>query len=208
MKIEKKLLYDFQADEGDSRKAMVAIHGWQGNRNSMRPLINSMNINNLDWYLLEAPYPVHGADGGYSWSYEKSDGVWEEDEPRELLQFFFNDIFTKYPSENIYVMGFSQGGLICLDFVLFLEQTLGGIFSIAGFLRNPKAEVPRYHPCQKKSPILISHGKDDDKVPVRASENAYLQLKYQGANVELLLYKGKHKIGIECLRRIKRIIQD
>ena len=105
-------------------------------------------------------------------------------------------------------MGFSQGGLVCLDFALFLDKALGGIFSIAGFLRHPKAEISRYHPCQKNSPILIAHGKDDDKVPVRASETAYRQLKDQGANVELLLYKGKHKIGIECLRRIKKIIQD
>ena len=204
----KKLHYDFEASEVSSRKAMVAIHGWKGARKSMRPLIKSMNINDMDWYLLEAPYPVTGIKDGYSWSYEKYDGVWEVDEPKALLQDFFNNIFTQYSSENIYVIGFSQGGLICLDFVLFLDQPLGGIFSIAGFLRHPKGEVPRCHPCQKKSPILISHGKDDDQVPVRASKNAYQQLKDQGANVELLLYNGKHKIGIECLRRIKKIIQN
>ena len=204
----KKLLYDFQAGEAGSRKALVAIHGWQGTRNSMRPLIKSMNIKNMDWFLVEAPYSVAGTNGGYSWSYEKSEGVWEEDEPRELLQDFFNELFTKYPSKNIYVMGFSQGGLICLDFTLFLDQPLGGVFSIAGFSRYPKVEVPRCHPCQKKIPILIAHGRDDDQVPARGSEKIYRQLKDQGANVELLLYKGKHKIGFECLRRIKAIIQN
>ena len=204
----KKLLYDFQAGDVESRRAMVAIHGWQGDRDSMRPLIKSMNINNMDWYLLEAPYPVSGTDGGYSWSYEKSDGEWEENEPRILLQAFFKDTFTKYVSENIYVMGFSQGGLVCLDFALFLDQKLGGIFPIAGFTRHPKEGIPRYHPCQKNTPIMIAHGKDDDKVPVRSSENIYRQLKNQGANVELLLYNGKHKIGLECLQKIKNIIQS
>ncbi len=204
----KKLLYDFQAGEAGSRKALVAIHGWQGTRNSMRPLIKSMNIKNMDWFLVEAPYSVAGTNGGYSWSYEKSEGVWEEDEPRELLQDFFNDIFTLYSSQNIYVIGFSQGGLVCLEFALFLNKPLGGIFSIAGFLRHPKVDVQRCHPCQKLSPILIAHGKDDDQVPVRASENAYQQLKKQGANVELFLYNGKHKIGLECLQKIKAIIQN
>ncbi len=202
----KKLLYDFQAGEAGSKKAMVAIHGWTGTRKSMRPLIKSMNINNLDWYLIEAPYPIEGDNSGYSWSYEKSEGVWEVEEPRELLLHFFNELFTMYSSENIYVIGFSQGGLVCLEFALFLDQPLGGVFSIAGFLRHPKDEVTRCHPCQKKIPILIAHGKDDDRVPVEASENAYRQLKDQGANVELLLYKGKHIIGIECLQRIKNII--
>jgi phospholipase/carboxylesterase len=204
----KKLLYDFQAGAVGSNKAMVAIHGWQGTRNSMRPLIKSININNMDWYLLEAPYPVKGSDGGFSWSYEKSEGVWEEDEPKELLQVFFNDLFTQYPSKNIYVMGFSQGGLVCLDFALFLDRPLGGVFPIAGFSRHPKVEVPRCHPCQKSTPIMIAHGKNDDQVPVRASENIYRQLKDQGANVELLIYNGKHKIVLKCLQKIKAIIQN
>ena len=145
----KKLLYELQAGEAGSNKAMVAIHGWQGSRNSMRPLIKSININNMDWYLLEAPYPVNGTVNGYSWSYEKSEGVWEEEEPQELLQLFFNELFTQYQSENIYVIGFSQGGLVCLDFALFLDQELGGVFSIAGFLRHPQDKIPRFHPSQK-----------------------------------------------------------
>ena len=43
-------------------------------------------------------------------------------------------------------------------------------------------------PClmlQKKTPILIGHGMDDDQVPVKSSENAYHLLKMQDANVEL-----------------------
>ena len=105
-------------------------------------------------------------------------------------------------------MGFSQGGLICIDFALFLNQPLGGVFPIAGFSRHPKVEVPRCHPCQKNTPIIIAHGKDDDQVPVRASKNIFRQLKDQGANVELLLYNGKHKIGLQCLQKIKEIIQN
>ena len=88
-----------------------------------------------------------------------------------------------------------------------MNQSLGGVFPICGFLRQPKIDIERFHPCQKNTPILIGHGKDDDKVPVSASENIYQQLKGQGANVELLLYNGKHKIGIECLRKIRKIIQ-
>ena len=31
-----------------------------------------------------------------------------------------------------------------MDFVLFLDQPLGGVFPIAGFSRYPKANIPRY----------------------------------------------------------------
>ena len=205
--MNKKLQYDLHKIADASKKAIVAIHGWQGGRNSMFPLIKSMNINNVGWYLLEAPFPVQDGDG-FSWSYEKSNGQWEIDEPRRLLDVFFRELFKKYDSRKIYVMGFSQGGLVCFDFVLFLCEPLGGVFPICGFMRQPKVELERFHPVQKGTPVLIGHGKEDDKVPVEASQNAYEQLLAQGANVELLLYKGKHKIGVEFIRKIKEKIQS
>ena len=202
-----KLQYDFYQTGNSQDKAIVAIHGWQGDRNSMRPLIKSMKIQNAGWYLLEAPYRVAEGDG-WSWSYEISDGNWEIDEPKRLLNNFFSELFKKYTSKKVYVLGFSQGGLVCLDFVLFLDQPLGGVFPIAGFLRQPKMDIERFHPCQKNTPILIGHGKDDDKVPVKASENAYRLLIKQEANVELLLYNGKHKIGMEYMKKVQKIIQS
>ena len=201
-----KLQYDFHQTGNSLDKAIVAIHGWQGDRNSMRPLIKSMKIQNAGWYLLEAPYSVNEGDG-WSWSYEISDGNWEIDEPKRLLDDFFSELFKKYTSKNVYVLGFSQGGLVCLDFVLFLDQPLGGVFPIAGFLRQPNMDMERFHPCQKNTPILIGHGKDDDKVPVKASENAYRLLIKQEANVELHLYNGKHKIGMEYMKKVREIIQ-
>ena len=201
-----KLQYDFHKTDTSVDKVIVAIHGWQGDRDSMRPLIKSMKIPNAGWYLLEAPYPVKEGEG-WSWSYEISDGNWEIDKPKKLLNHFFSQLFEKYTSENIYVIGFSQGGLVCLDFVLFLDQPLGGVFPICGFLRQPKVELERFHPSQKKTPVLIGHGKDDDKVPVTASENAYCLLKDQGAKVELFLYNGKHKIGMDYMKKMGNMIQ-
>ena len=166
-----------------------------------------MKIQNAGWYLLEAPFSVKEGDG-WSWSYEISKGNWEIDEPKRLLNIFFSELFKKYTSKNVYVLGFSQGGLVCLDFVLFLDQPLGGVFPIAGFLRQPKMDIERFHPCQKNTPILIGHGKDDDKVPVKASENAYRLLIKQEANVELLLYNGKHRIGMEYMKKVQKIIQS
>ena len=203
-----KLKCDIVKSDKYSEKAVVAIHGWQGNSKSMYPIMKSMNIQNSWWYFPQAPYPVGKNGDAWSWSYEISEGVWEIEEPKRLLEDFFSKLFTKFTSKNVYVMGFSQGGLVCLDFVLFFNKSLGGVFSIAGFLRQPKAIIERFHPSQKKTPILISHGRNDDQVPARASENAYQLLKKRGANVELHLYNGKHKIGIESIRKIREIIQS
>jgi phospholipase/carboxylesterase len=202
----KNLQYAFYKTGISEQKVIVAIHGWAGDRYSMYPLMKMMKIYNADWYLLEAPYKVKQGNGR-SWSYQISDGVWEVDEPKRLLNSFFSEIFEKYPSVNIYVLGFSQGAMVCLDFALFLDKPLGGVFPISGFLRHTDKESVRLHHCQADTPILIGHGKDDDKVPVEASVNAYRLLKGQGANVELLLYKGKHKIGMEYIKKMSEMIQ-
>ena len=201
----KNIQYDFYQTGSSIEKVIVAIHGWQGDRRSMKPIMKNMKIPNVGWFFMEAPYPVNKGNG-WSWSYEISEGKWEIDEPQKLLGVFFSELFAKYTSETIYVIGFSQGGLVCLDFVLFLDQPLGGVFPICGFLRQPKIELERFHPIQKDTPILIGHGKDDDKVPVTASENAYCLLKDQGAKVELFLYNGKHKIGIDYIKKMQEMI--
>ena len=201
-----KLQYDLHEIGDASQKAIVAIHGWQGDCNSMYSLIKSMNIKNVGWYLLEAPFPVKNGEG-FSWSYEKSNGQWEIDEPRRLLNVFFDELFKIYDSRKIFVMGFSQGGLVCFDFVLFLHKPFGGVFPIAGFLRQPEYNGERFHSSQKNTPILIGHGTEDDRVPVESSQNAFKKLLAQGANAELLLYKGKHKIGVEFIKKMKEKIQ-
>jgi len=201
-----KLQYDLHEIGDASQKAIVAIHGWQGDCNSMYPLIKSTNIKNVGWYLLEAPFPVKNGEG-FSWSYEKSNGQWEIDEPRRLLNDFFGELFKIYDSRKIFVMGFSQGGLICFDFVLFLHEPLGGVFPIAGFLRQPEYNGGRFHSSQKNTPILIGHGTEDERVPVESSQNAFNKLLAQGANAELLLYKGKHIISVEFIRKMKDKIQ-
>ena len=202
-----KLQYDLHKIGDASQKAIVAIHGWQGDCNSMYPLIKSTNIKNVGWYLLEAPFPVKNGEG-FSWSYEKSNGQWEIDEPRRLLNDFFCELFKIYESRKIFVMGFSQGGLVCFDFVLFLHEPLGGVFPIAGFLRQPEYNGERFHSSQKNTPILIGHGTEDERVPVESSQNAFNKLLAQGANAELLLYQGKHKIGVEFIRKLKEKIQS
>ena len=202
-----KLQYDLHEIGDASQKAIVAIHGWQGDCNSMYSLIKSMNIKNVGWYLLEAPFPVKNGEG-FSWSYEKSNGQWEIDEPRRLLNVFFDELFKIYDSRKIFVMGFSQGGLVCFDFVLFLHEPLGGVFPIAGFLRQPEYNGARFHSSQKNTPILIGHRTEDDRVPVESSQNAFKKLLAQGANAELLLYKGKHKIGVEFIHKLKEKIQS
>ena len=166
-----------------------------------------MQLNDIQWFFPEGPYSVDNSNPGRSWSYEKSPGIWERDEPVKLLNQFFNEIvFDQYDSENVYVIGFSQGAIICYEFIMKMDIPLGGIFPISGFILSPKEKKLTLHPAQRNTRILIGHGKQDEIVPVSASEKAYELLKGQDAKVELYLYNGKHKISINYLWKAKELI--
>ena len=204
--MKKKLRVKSRMIGDKPNKVVVAIHGWSGNCSNMELLLPSFNLKETAFFFPEAPYLVNGIKGKYSWSYQTPEGSWEVEEPTQLLRDFFTGLFKQFDSQKVYVMGFSQGGMVCLDMVLHLEHRLGGVFPIAGFLRDPESDKKRCHINQLSTPVVICHGKADDRVPADYSRKAFELLKGQGANVELLLYNGKHKIGIECIRRMKEII--
>jgi len=188
-----------KASSNDSH-AIIMFHGHGGNKSSLKPLLNVFAFEkNISFYFLEAPYTI--GENSYSWSYEIEPGVWEKDEPKELLDIFFNKfIFKKYKNSNIFLLGFSQGALICFEYGLNIEKKIGGVFPVAGFIRK----TPEINQSQIDTPLIIGHGVNDNIIDISCSENAYnyySKIKKMN-NVNLITYKGGHRIGLKYLRAL------
>ncbi len=208
MKKDKKLDFIFIKSEKkrQNRKAIVGLHGWRGNKNSFLPMAKNSAFLEFDWYLPEAPYLVDNDNNQRSWSYEIEEGVWETENISNLLNDFFDfEVFKNYDSKNVYVIGFSQGALVCYEFICKLNKSLGAIFPISGFMREESTEINQE---QKNTPIIIGHGLKDNIVSSERSKEAYKHLKKQGAKVELLLYEAQHRISIEMIKKVLEIIKN
>ena len=205
MENDKKL--DFTFIKGSkTNKTIIGLHGWQGNKQSFLPMAKSTLFEKFNWYLLEAPYSVNNNPSTRSWSYEKEKDVWEIEEPKKLLDNFFkSEIFKKHNSKDIFVVGFSQGALICYEFICKLDKPLCGIFPIAGFLRSKNLAI---NPKQNKTPIVIGHGIYDQIISIEQSQKAYELLKKQNSNVELITYDSSHRIPTEMLKIIAEKIDN
>ncbi len=202
-----KIQYNTQSIGENPTKAIVCIHGWKGNRTSFQFLSGLLKLDNVQWYFPEAPYLLDGNPNSKSWSYEKSPGEWEIDEPNRMLTDFFQiEVFSNFSSKNVYVIGFSQGAIICYEFALHLDDPLGGIFPIAGFFRDSDLDKPRFNTSQKNTPIIIGHGRKDEIVDIEYSRKIYNLLNSQNANVELFEYNGGHKISLEYIHKISEVI--
>jgi len=202
-----EIKYDKIVSEGEQLRAIVMIHGWQGNKNSFKTVSKLLKLENTTWFFPEAPYSFDGDESKKTWTYEKYPGVWELDEPKNKLKSFFKEtVFTEFPSENVYVIGFSQGAAVCYEFILSLESKLGGVFPIAGFIRDQKPPTLDVHKNQYSTPILIGHGEKDEVVSLKSSKAAYTKLKKICSNVSFDIYNGGHKINLSYLNKVKELI--
>ncbi|MBT3251542.1 MAG: hypothetical protein HN729_04300 [Candidatus Marinimicrobia bacterium] len=210
MDIAKKLNFRrFSSSGGTQSKAIIAIHGWQGNRNSFYSIAKTLPLPDACWYLLEAPYTIDNDDSKRSWSREISPGVWDMESPRKLIHNFFSEhIWQHYKDKYIFVLGFSMGAMVCYEVILKMDRTLGGVFPIAGFIHKSQGTNFKIHQKQLKTPIIIGHGDEDNIVPVEKSHIIFNILKDQGANVDLEIFKGKHKINISFFKRMQTHIQN
>tara|TARA_B100000287_G_scaffold409519_1_gene436952 strand:+ start:1368 stop:2024 length:657 start_codon:yes stop_codon:yes gene_type:complete len=214
---------DFNRYKKDKKtdKAIIAIHGWGGNKDSFLPFAKNIKIPNVEWFLPEAPYLIKDAPSinsddsqdndlsRKSWTYKKEDGMWELNEPIDILNNFFdNIIFKEYDSKNVYVLGFSQGAAVCYEYVLGINKSLGGVFPIGGFLFKYSDKIKRVSLDNKNTPVIIGHGSKDDVIPIEKSRIAYSQLLKEGANVKFLEYNGGHKISMNYLREVVKVIDE
>ena len=205
---DQKLDYSVLGDPIAAQMCLVFIHGWSGNKISFRRLAKSFNIKNSVWYLPQAPYPLKQKDS-YSWTYEISPGKFEREQPvRMLLDFFDQKIFSKFNSRDVYLFGFSQGGLVCYEMIRILDKTLGGVFPIGGFMAGTKKKMQRINPHQKNTPIMIGHGDLDEVILADESRLAYKLLSQESREVTLDIYRGGHKIGLGYIRKAKEFIEN
>ena len=90
-------------NNNNPEKAIVAIHGWGGNKDSFYPFISNLKVDNVEWFLPEGPYLVENISpidsSKKSWTYKKQDGTWEVQAPMVMMDDFFNNvIFKQYDS--------------------------------------------------------------------------------------------------------------
>ena len=208
MEINKNLDFNIIGDKDNSKLCLVFIHGWKGNKYSFEKVTQYFDIKNSTWILPQAPYLVEGCENNYSWTYEISPGKYERNEPiKLLLNFFEKVVFSNFDSKDVYVFGFSQGGLVCYELIRILDKTLGGVFPIGGFMAGTNKKTRRINPAQLTTPIIIGHGDSDEVILKKESKIAYELLSEESNYVDLNIYKGGHKIGLKYMKEVKKLIE-
>ena len=171
----------------EAKKAIILIHGRGATADSILSLSSHLNLtdyailapqaNGNSWY----PFGFMASDAGNKVSLEQSLGMLEEARAKILE--------SGIPNEQIYVLGFSQGACLSLEFAARNATKFGGIVAFTGGLIGEKLSAEKYSGDFSDTPIFIGSSERDFHVPAkRINESADL-LRKMGADVTVKLYE-------------------
>ena len=109
----------------------------------------------------------------------------------------------KIQPEDIFIMGFSQGGLMALDQYLHNEKLFAGIVALSPRVRLP-ANIKEFISKDKsKTSIFVGHGHEDIQIAFEETERNINQLKKLNSNIEFHSYEMGHSICIEEIHHLR-----
>ena len=189
------------------RVAIIAIHGWKGNRSSMKHVANALNMKYAHWTLIQGPYVV--SDNKYSWFDGNEKEGWRYQESFELLHHAILSLNKSgFPNSKIFLLGFSQGACLAMEFIIRQEFSLGGIIPIAGFIGEKDRFKNDIVDGAQNTPVLLIHGSRDEMVLPAESEIAFELFSDAGFKVQLQTPSVGHKIPLKTKDIIEKFILE
>ena len=187
----------------NSSHRIILLHGWGADTDDLLPVGKSIIHNScFDFELISLAAPSFRLnDMGRQW-YSLFPPDWNEAEiaVAKLLDTLNAFDKTKISLKKTVLLGFSQGGAMAIDAGLSLD--LGLVISCSGYSH------PKWDPI-KNNPVLLSHGLQDDVVPVKASREILKRLGNEAnVNNELHEYNCSHTIHPDFIDVIRLKIKE
>lgn len=128
----------------------------------------------------------------------------------QVLNQLVEEIKQKgFDSQQIYLLGFSQGACLTSEFVGQNAQEFGGIFILSGGVIGDSIKQERYLGDFKGTPIFSGCSDVDAHVPLHRVQDSTALFKKLGANVTEKIYlNAPHSIFQDEINHINKILND
>jgi predicted esterase len=161
-----------KSNDGISSNLLILLHGYGDTACNFIKFGQKLDLPQTDLVALNGPFHVPHFPGCYSW-YHLYDEMGEEmsagmeivqsslKESISAIKKYISSISRSYSAERIFIVGFSQGGVVAM-LTIIDQLRIGGVVSISGFIPwEFLTAVPDIH-CQ--TPVLITKGSKDEMI--------------------------------------------
>lgn len=182
---------------------ILALHGRGSNEEDLIGLAPYLP-NDFLWISPRGTFSL--GPGAYEWFQISQIG---KPDPNRLanalntIDRFIEEILVSYPVDlnNLYLLGFSQGSVVSLSYILTKPQRIAGVIAQSGYvplesgLQIDEASI-------KNKPFILTHGIHDSMLPVDWARRSRATLQALGANLEYHEFAMGHNITEESLKVI------
>jgi predicted esterase len=191
----------------NAKFAMILIHGRGAAAASMISLVNELELRDTIVIALQADqftwYPYRFIEKrevnepGISSGLKLIDSI--------VLALDDNGI----TSENIFLLGFSQGACLTVDYAARHPKKYAGVFTLSGGLIGDQLNAGDYNGSLNGTPIFFGCSDNDFHIPEsRVHESAEI-IKKLDAEVEVRIYKNMgHTINRDEIDFVNKVISE
>jgi len=192
-------------DLDQAKKVLIMIHGRGGSAADILSLSAELNIAS---FAVLAPQAA-----GNSWYPQSFLAPRAANEPYltdslQVLSNLVQELKTKgFTTEQIYILGFSQGACLALEFAASQASPYGGIVAFTGGVIGDHIDHRNYHGDFEGTPIFIGSSDPDAHVPVSRVKESTALLEGMGANVTEIIYENMgHTISHSEITQVNKLI--
>jgi len=111
------------------------------------------------------------------------------------------------PAERTYLLGFSQGACLALEYAARNPQRYGGVFGLSGGLIGPEVQPERYLGSLLGTPVLLGCSDVDFHIPLERVHQSRDALAALGGAVTERIYPGMdHTVNLDEVEFIRQVI--
>lgn len=198
-------------DADNPATTLIIMHGYGADEFDLLPIAKQLD-GNFNIISLQAPMTLDW--GGYSWYHlsQTITGIKGDDPSRhesiaKVISFLKSQMNDEKLTDEVILMGFSQGAAMCYSLLASDEfHALGiqlkAVIALSGYIPLDARELL----AKQKFilPVFISHGLYDDLIPPQALDSAKELLEKQGATVTAKTYEVGHGLTEETIADINR----
>ena len=187
---------------------ILALHGHGSNERDLIGLTSHLQDNIL-W--ISGRGPVQFGPDAYDWYPVTEMGLPNPDyleTALEKIDTFITELLNTYPidPQKVFLMGFSQGSMISMSFLLTRPNCIKGVIAQSGYIPL-EAELRVDEDGIKGKPVIMTHGLEDSRMPLEWSHRSRDFLLKYGVNVEYRNFHMDHTINKESLGAIRNWLE-
>lgn len=188
---------------------IVALHGRGVRGEDLAPLAEAIALEGIRWIFPDGPMELPGFAGGRAWYEIPPRHLQGLSDSRKLLFELIERLEQQEtPSRRIALMGFSQGAVMSLDVGVRYPRRIAGIVAMSGYLAYPETLAAEKSPASAGLPVLLTHGKNDEVLPVEWAREAQAVLRGEGFSVRLHEYLMGHEVVPEALAEVRTFLNQ